>query len=97
MSAQPGAIYPAKYETKVILKDGSTCLFRPIRPEDAADWLDFYNSLSRKTKYLRFQFVASKMDAKDALRWCTVDYVDSFAFVAEAIEEQKRRIVAIGR
>jgi hypothetical protein len=34
---------------------------------------------------------------EDALRYCSVDYKNSFAFVAEAIEEGKKRIVAVGR
>ncbi|MFH0974440.1 MAG: GNAT family N-acetyltransferase [Spirochaetota bacterium] len=89
--------YPSEYESRIILKDGSVCLFRPIKKDDADAWLDFYNRLSYKTKYLRFQYEPREMTTEDAVRWCTVDYVNSFAFVAEAIEEQKKFIVAVGR
>jgi acetyl coenzyme A synthetase (ADP forming)-like protein len=37
------------------------------------------------------------MTMEDALRFCTVDYVNQFAFVAEAIEDRKKHIIAIGR
>jgi len=97
MSPEIDVTYPAQYETNVILKDGSAILFRPIKKTDAEDWLDFYRRLSKKTVYLRFQYNPPDMDIEDALRFCTVDYVNSFAFVAEAIVAQRKRIVAVGR
>ena len=89
--------YPAEYETRVILKDGSTCLLRPIQTDDVESWLAFYNTLSDTTKYLRFSYLPKYMGSEDALRYCTVDYTNSFAFVAEAIDEQRKHIVAVGR
>ena len=90
-------IYPTEYNGKVILKDGSVILFRPIKKEDATEWLNFYHRLSSRSKYLRFQRSAPNMTMEDALRFCTVDYVNQFAFVAEAIEDRKKHIIAIGR
>lgn len=84
-------------ESKVILKDGSTILFRPIVKEDANDWLKFYDGLSERTKFLRLHYSPKQMRFEDALRFCTVDYTNSFAFVAEAMESGQMRIVAIGR
>lgn len=89
--------YPAEYNVKVVLKDGSVILFRPIRREDAPAWLDFYHRLSSRTIYLRFHFSPPDMNMDDALRYCTVDYVNQFAFVAEVIEESHKQIVAVGR
>jgi acetate---CoA ligase (ADP-forming) len=97
MSSEKESSYPAQYETNVVLKDGSVILIRPVKKEDAQAWLDFYNRLSQRTVYLRLQYIPTEMSLEDALRFCTVDYVNSFAFVAEAIEEQQKRIVAIGR
>jgi acetyltransferase len=90
-------IYPTEYNGKVVLKDGSVIMFRPIKKEDAAEWLNFYHRLSSRSKYLRFQRSAPNMTMEDALRFCTVDYVNQFAFVAEAIEEHRKHIIAIGR
>ena len=89
--------YPTEYNVRVVLKDGSVILFRPIKKDDAAEWLNFYHRLSSRSKYLRFQRSAPNMSMEDALRFCTVDYVNQFAFVAEAIEEHQKHIVAIGR
>jgi acetate---CoA ligase (ADP-forming) len=97
MTTQSNSSYPSQYESKVILKDGSAILFRPIKQDDAEKWLEFYNSLSNRTKYLRLQYIPHNMTIEDALRFCTVDYVNTFAFVAEAIENKEKNIVAVGR
>ena len=88
--------YPTEYNVKVILKDGSTILFRPIKKDDAPEWLNFWHRLSSRSKYLRLHRSPPNMSMEDALRFCTVDYVNSFAFVAEAIEEHQKHIVAVG-
>jgi acetyltransferase len=89
--------YPSQYESEVVLKDGSRLRLRPIRPEDAEAWMDFVSRLGLYTKYLRFHHVIKKMGMEDALYFCTVDYKDSFAIVAEIPKEHRWSIVAIGR
>jgi acetate---CoA ligase (ADP-forming) len=86
-----------EHETRVILKDGSTTTFRPITIDDVDAWLEFYGTLSDRTVFLRLHHIPKMMKREDALRYCTVDYKNSFAFVAEAIEEGKKRMVAVGR
>jgi acetyl coenzyme A synthetase (ADP forming)-like protein len=88
--------YPSKYELEVLLKDGSKILFRPIRSNDTELWLSFVSRLSPRTKYLRFHYLP-KLGQEDAVRFCTIDYVNAFAFVAEILSEQQEKIVAIGR
>jgi acetyl coenzyme A synthetase (ADP forming)-like protein len=89
--------YPSQYETEVVLKDGSRLRLRPIRKEDAEAWVAFVSRLSHHTKYLRFHHVPKEMGIDDATRFCTVDYRDSFALVAETFREHHWEIVAIGR
>ncbi|MBM3119252.1 MAG: GNAT family N-acetyltransferase [Chloroflexi bacterium] len=89
--------YPAQYESEELLKDGSRLRIRPIRLEDAEAWVDFVSRLGLYTKYLRFHHVPKKMGMEDALHFCTVDYKDSFALVAEIFRECRWSIVAIGR
>jgi acetate---CoA ligase (ADP-forming) len=86
-----------EHETRVILKDGSTTTFRPITINDVDAWLEFYGTLSDRTKFLRLHHIPKEMRREDAVRFCAVDYKNSFAFVAEAIEEGKKRMVAVGR
>jgi len=86
-----------EHEIRVILKDGSTTIFRPITTDDVDVWMEFYSTLSDRTKFLRLHHIPKEMRREDAIRYCTVDYKNSFAFVAEAIEEGKKRIVSVGR
>ncbi|MEK7354276.1 MAG: GNAT family N-acetyltransferase, partial [Chloroflexota bacterium] len=91
------AVYPSQYETTVLLKDGSSMLLRPIRVDDAARWLAFVGRLSPRTKYLRFHYMPKEMGIDDAIRFCTVDYDNTFAFVAEVLREPNNEIVGLGR
>jgi acetyl coenzyme A synthetase (ADP forming)-like protein len=89
--------YPSQHETEVLLKDGSRMLLRPIRADDARSWLSFISRLSPHNKYLHFQHTAKEMNLDDAVRFCTVDYHDTFAFVAEVLREPNKDIVATGK
>ncbi len=88
---------PEEYKAREVLMDGSTILFRPITGDDCDSWYEFYSGLSYRTKYLRLHYIPADMQKDDALRYCKVDYKNSYAFVAEAIEDGKDRIVAFGR
>jgi len=96
MASEIDIEYPSQYETEVLLKDGSRMMMRPIRRADTEQWLTFVSKLSLRTKYLRFHHVPA-LGPEDAIRFCTVDYKNTFAFVAEVLREQRRDIVAIGR
>lgn len=96
MASEVDISYPSQYETEVLLKDGSRMMMRPIRRADTEQWLTFVSKLSLRTKYLRFHHVPT-LGLEDAIRFCTVDYKNTFAFVAEVLREQRRDIVAIGR
>jgi len=97
MARKNNGKYPSQYETEVLLKDGSRIFLRPIKREDTDRWLLFVNGLSRKTKYLRFHYIPEEMTMEDAVRFCTVDYINTFAFIAEVIRGQRKDIIAIGR
>jgi acetyl coenzyme A synthetase (ADP forming)-like protein len=97
MVSEESEPYPPEYETEVVLRDGSTALLRPIRCDDTERWLDFIHRLSTRSKYLRFHHVPKEMVMDDAVRFCTVDYSNAIAFVAEVLKGERREIVAIGR
>ena len=39
------AVYPAQYDTEVVLTDGSAMILRPIKPGDAEQFLAFQSRL----------------------------------------------------
>jgi acetyl coenzyme A synthetase (ADP forming)-like protein len=96
MAGAGEAAYPAQYETEVLLKDGSRILLRPIKGDDVERWLEFISRLSHRTKYLRFHSVPN-LGSEEAIRFCSVDYNNAFAFVAEVLRDQHQEIIAIGR
>jgi acetyl coenzyme A synthetase (ADP forming)-like protein len=96
MTSESEIVYPAQYETEVLLKDGSIMRLRPIKGEDVERWLAFVSRLSPRTKYLRFHHIPT-LSREDAIRFCNVDYKDTFAFVAEVLRDKHEEIVAIGR
>jgi len=97
MAKENKAVYPSQYETEVTLRDGSRILLRPIRADDASAWLAFISRLSPNNKYLHFQHTAKEMNLDDAVRFCTIDYRDTFAFVADVLRGQNHDIVAAGK
>jgi len=61
--------YPTEYNVNVILKDGSMIQFRPIKKDDAGEWLNFYHRLSSHSKYLRLHRSPPDMSMEDAIRF----------------------------
>ena len=97
MPHETDATYPSQYECETVLRDGSSMLLRPIRQDDIEAWFAFIARLSPHTRYLRLHHVQQRMDLEDAIRFCTVDYKDTFALVAEVIREQRKDIIAVAR
>ena len=87
----------SQYHREEILKDGYRVLLRPIEKSDVPLWLAFISRLSTLTKYLRFHNVPKEMTEEDAIRYCTVDYINSFAYVVEIGKGKDRKIIAIAR
>jgi acetyltransferase len=87
----------SQYRREELLRDGYRVLLRPIEKSDVPLWLAFFSRLSVETRYYRFHNVPKEMTEEDALRYCTVDYNNSFAYVAEIGKEHDRKIIAIAR
>ncbi len=89
--------YPSEYETDAVLKDGSRILLRPIKKEDVDNWLSFMSRVGEYAKHLRFHGAPRELTEEEAAKYCDVDYHSSFAFVAEAMRNHEKNIVAVGR
>jgi len=75
--------YPAQYESDVVLRDGSTLRFRPIRPDDAEALLALHDRLSRQSQKFRFFGLAASY-AGEVSRLLQADHDNEFVLVAEA-------------
>jgi acetyl coenzyme A synthetase (ADP forming)-like protein len=87
----------SQFRREEILRDGYRVLLRPIEKSDVPLWLAFISRLSSNTLYFRFHYIPKQMTEEDALRYCTVDYVNSYAYVAEIGKGNDRKIIAIAR
>ena len=47
-------VYPAHFESDVVLRNGRTLRVRPVRPDDRDALLSFYRGLSPDSLYMRF-------------------------------------------
>lgn len=74
--------YPAQLESDVVLKDGSHCTLRPIRPEDTAALQDFVRQLSVHSKRLRFFGALTELPLHQLARYAQIDYGRDMVIVA---------------
>jgi acetyltransferase len=78
--------YPNQYVSRTELKDGTPVTVRPIRPEDEPLMVEFHESLSERSVYMRY-FHAMNLTRRTAherlTRICFIDYDREMALVAE--------------
>lgn len=94
--------YPMKYVGRWTMKDGTSILFRPIRPEDETLMVKFHASLSDRSVYLRF-FHSENLNTRVAherlVQQCFIDYDREMALLAErsSPSDGGSEILAVGR
>lgn len=89
--------YPEEFVEKARLKDGTSILLRPIRPEDEPMWLELLGSCSRESIYSRFRFFYNWASHEAAVRHCYIDYDRELAIVAEMETADGRKLLGVGR
>lgn len=90
------APYPMKYVTQWKLKDGTSVILRPIKPEDETLFQELFKSFSEETMRFRFFQIIKDMTHETLIRYCNLDYDREIAIVAE-LQEKKRKIIGVAR
>ena len=85
--------YPTELEGELRLRDGRTVRVRPIRPEDAARELRFFERLSERSRFQRFMQYVRELSPRMLARFTQLDYDRELALVAVWEGE----FVAVGR
>jgi acetyltransferase len=93
--------YPSQYVGSWTLKDGREVTIRPIRPEDEPLMIQFHETLSESSVYLRY-FHALKLSQRVAherlQRICFIDYDREMALVVETqTPSGQRQVLGVGR
>jgi acetyltransferase len=89
--------YPTRYVSHWLFPDGKDVLLRPIRPEDEPLEHELLTSLSDASMRGRFFTVIKDISHEMLIRYCNIDYEKEIAIVAEVRENEKRKLIGIGR
>ena len=89
--------YPEEFVTERQMKDGSTVVLRPIKPEDEPLWHDLVASCSTETIRFRFRYLFKRTTHEMASRFCFIDYDREMAIVAEIGQNGQRKLIGVGR
>jgi acetyltransferase len=89
--------YPTRFVSHWLLPDGKDVLLRPIRPEDEPLEHELLTSLSDASMRSRFFSVIKDISHEMLIRYCNIDYDREMAIVAEVRENEKRKLIGIGR
>ena len=89
--------YPVKAEADVVLRDGSVCRLRPIKPSDADLIRRFHAAQSDESIYLRFFAPMRNLSDRDIKRFTEVDYHDRMALVATTVKLYSTLLVSPSR
>jgi acetyltransferase len=85
--------YPAELEGEIRLRDGRSVRVRPIRPEDAARELRFFDALSDNSRFQRFMNYVKELSPRMLARFTQLDYDRELALAAL----WRGEFVAVGR
>jgi acetyltransferase len=94
--------YPAQYVQPWTMKDGTSVIMRPIRPEDEPLMIRFHETLSERSVYMRY-FIRLNLSQRVAherlARICFIDYDREMALVVEHRdpETNEHEILGVGR
>jgi acetyltransferase len=94
--------YPTRYVSAWTLRDGTSVLIRPIRPEDEPLLVAFHHTLSDRSvysRYFRLMKLSDRVAHERLTRICFIDYDREMALVVESKDPQtgERAILGVGR
>jgi len=89
--------YPHQLEEKVVLKNGESCLFRPILPEDEPELQQFIAQVTKEDLYYRYFSEINEFTHEDLANMTQIDYDREMAFVAVRRKDNRDEILGVTR
>ncbi|MBA3012496.1 MAG: bifunctional acetate--CoA ligase family protein/GNAT family N-acetyltransferase [Desulfobacula sp.] len=89
--------YPWECELRTSTVDGHGFFIRPIRPSDADLLIDHFNSLSKRSIYMRFFSPLKQLSKQMLIRLTQIDYDREIALVALMGKDQDQKMVGVCR
>ena len=87
--------YPKEWERHVNLRDGTTILVRPVRPEDEPLYGPFFAAVTQRDLRMRFFAPVRQFTHSFIARFTQIDYARAMAFIA--IEEPSGKMLGVVR
>ncbi|MEJ2717611.1 MAG: GNAT family N-acetyltransferase [Deltaproteobacteria bacterium] len=91
------ASYPRQYEKTMLTKDGMAIFLRPIKPEDGALLVKFFNTLSPETIFFRFLSHLKTLPSEWVEHFTQIDYDREVAMIAVEQSDAEERILGVCR
>ncbi len=88
---------PIFYEPRLFNDEGVSLRIRPINLNDTSAWTVFVNGLSHYSKFYRFHHIIKDVCTEDARPFCSIDFINSFALIAELVKDGNPEMIAVGR
>ena len=89
--------YPRELEERVVLKNGSQALFRPILPEDEPLLKAFILKVTKEDLYYRYFNEINEFTHEDLANMTQIDYDREMAFVAIHTVNDENEIIGVTR
>ena len=89
--------YPAEHEEQVILQDGTDVFLRPVKPEDAPLFVEFFELLSQTSIYFRFFRFVKELEPDMLARFTQTDYDREVALVAIDQSTDREQMLGVAR
>lgn len=89
--------YPHSLEEQVVLKNGESCLFRPILPEDEPLLRQFIAQVTKEDLYYRYFSEINEFTHEDLANMTQIDYDREMAIVAVRKHNENDEIIGVTR
>jgi acetyltransferase len=93
----PDEKFLRQYESRLLLKNGTEVLVRPVVPDDAPLLVDMFNKMTPRSRYLRFMTNIQELPEGLLHQFTHLDYRASFAIACLAGAGDKNEIIAVAR
>lgn len=87
--------YPKEWERHTTLRDGTTILIRPLRPEDESLYAPFFAAVTKNDVRLRFFAPVKEFDHAFLVRLTHIDYGRAMVFIA--LDDSSGRMLGVVR
>ena len=87
--------YPKEWERRETLADGMRVFIRPLKPEDAALYPEFFTQVTEEDSRLRFFSPIRELSAATIQRFVDIDYERVMAFAA--LDEETSKLLGVSR